>query len=52
MHKKSTTKISIILISIISCFFLFSCTDLNNTNNEEDTPSKEELWASMKGTLK
>lgn len=50
MHKKSTTKISIILISIISCFFLFSCTDLNNTNNEEDTPSKEELWASMKGT--
>lgn len=55
MNKMSATKISILLVSILlvsilSCLILFSCVDPNNTNNEEDTPSKEDLWSSMKGT--
>lgn len=50
MNKKSATKISILLFSILSCLILFSCVDPNNTNNEEDTPSKEELYKSIIGT--
>lgn len=46
MSKKSATKISILLFSIFSCLFLFSC-----ANEAEDyTPSKEELYKSMIGT--
>lgn len=49
MSKKSTAKISILLVSILSCLVLFSCADPNNNSNADKTPSKEELWSSMKG---
>ena len=49
MNKMSATKISIFLITILFSLFLFSCPDPNNTNNE-DTPSKEELYKSIIGT--
>lgn len=48
MNKKSTTKISILLVSILSCLILFSCADPNN--DVDDTPSKEELYKSIIGT--
>lgn len=51
MNKKSTTKISILLLSILSCLILFSCADPNNPNND-DTPSKEELYKSIIGIWK
>ena len=35
MHKTLATKISIFLISILSCLFLFSCADPNNVNTNE-----------------
>lgn len=43
MHKKSTTKISIILFSILSCLVLFSCADPNNNpTNEQETKELSE----------
>ena len=49
MHKKSTTKISIFLISILFSLFLFSCADPNSNGsgssienektNDVETPS-------------
>lgn len=50
MSKKSTTKITILLFSILSCLVLHSCADPNN--NVDDTPSKEELYKSIIGTWK
>lgn len=46
MHKKSTTKISIILISIISCFFLFSCGDPSNDNSTTEPETEESKFIS------
>lgn len=48
MSKKSTTKITILLFSILSCLVLHSCADPNN--NVDDTPSKDELYKSIIGT--
>lgn len=41
MNKKSTTKISILLFSILSCLVLFSCADPNNTNPTNEPETKE-----------
>ena len=46
--QKSTTKISIFLVSILSCLVLFSCTDPNNVPIDA-APSKEELYKSIIG---
>lgn len=55
MSKKSTTKITILLFSILSCLVLFSCVGPNNTANNDDTIDKsnltrEEILKSMAGT--
>lgn len=47
MSKKSTTKITILLFSILSCLVLHSCADPDN--NVDDTPSKDELYKSIIG---
>lgn len=61
MHKKYAAKISIFLISILSCLFLFSCADPNNENKNNSNSSNEnhpetdsliatkELYSAMKG---
>ena len=43
MNKKSTTKISILLVSILSCLVLFSCGDPSNTANPETESETKEL---------
>lgn len=51
MHKKSTTKISIFLISILFSLFLFSCADPNNDNtNNLDNKNNSNLYSAMIGT--
>ncbi len=64
MNKKYTTKISILLVSILSSLFLFSCVGPNNdtTNIKEDEEiietktdtlkATKELYSSMLGTWK
>ena len=41
MNKMSATKISILLVSILSCLILFSCVDPNNTNPTTEPETKE-----------
>ena len=40
MHKMSTTKITILFVSILSCIFLFSCADPNNSNSVTEAENK------------
>lgn len=43
MNKKSATKISILLISILSCLLMFSCDNPSDENpDSEDTKTTEE----------
>lgn len=65
MYKKSTAKILVLLVSILSCLILFSCADSNNSDSTDDSqnitdqipesdPLKDTkaLYSSMVGTWK
>lgn len=49
MYKKSTAKISIFFVSILSCLFLFSCADPSNVNTN-NLDENNNLYSAMIGT--